>query len=32
MAVKSEQAKDCGIHPDYPIDLTIADLIAHTDG
>ncbi|HEV7424426.1 MAG TPA: S41 family peptidase [Candidatus Paceibacterota bacterium] len=32
MAVKSEQAKDGGIHPDYPIDLTMGDLIAHTDG
>jgi C-terminal processing protease CtpA/Prc len=32
MAVKSEQRKDGGIYPDYPIDLAIGDLMAHTDG
>ena len=31
MAVKNEPYKDGGIHTDYPIDLTITDLIAHTD-
>lgn len=32
MAVKSEQTEDGGIYPDYPIDLAIGDLMAHTDG
>jgi hypothetical protein len=32
MAVKNGKSKDGGIHPDYPIDLTIGDLIAQTDG
>jgi hypothetical protein len=32
MAVKEMEHKDGGVLPDYPIDLTIADLIGHTDG
>jgi len=32
MAVKKMESKDGGIAVDYPIDLTIGDLMAHTDG
>ena len=32
MAVKNIESKDGGLAADYPIDLNIADLIAHTDG
>lgn len=32
MAVKKIERKDGGIAADYPVDLTIGDLIAHTDG
>ncbi len=32
MAVKRIESKDGGFAPDYPVDLTIGDLIAHTDG
>jgi len=31
MAVKKMESKDGGFSPDYPIDLKVADLIAHTD-
>ena len=32
MAVKTMESKDGGIAADYPIDLTIGDLMAHKDG
>ena len=32
MAVKRIESKDGGFVLDYPVDVTIGDLIAHTDG